>query len=329
MQRALVVGSGSIAKRHIKNLRCLFPEMEIVCVSASGRTLVPSEVGASTVRESIEEVLEEHLDFAIVASPASLHLANTHQIASANIPVLVEKPLCQDLSELEKYDFSNPLYRIGVAYNLRYMPSATIVKNKISERVLGNILNVNIECGQYLPDWRPGTDYRRGVSAQRKLGGGALLELSHELDYLLWIFGEVSSVSAKVENTRTLEIDADDNVNALLKSKTGFLIQLHLDFLQRRPRRILRVVCENGNLVWNLLTNTVSLEGINDASQILYSDPSYDRNEMYIHQLKDFVAFANDQSEFRSTISSAKRVIKLIAAMRRSSDRNRWIEVAE
>lgn len=329
MQRALVVGSGSIAKRHIKNLRYLFPEIEVVCVSASGRSLEPSEVGATTVRDSIEQAIEARLDLAIVASPASLHLKNAHQLVSANIPVLLEKPLCHDVAELEKYDLTNSSFKIGVAYNLRYMTSANIVKNTVCERTLGEVLNVNVECGQYLPDWRPETDYRLGVSAQKKLGGGALLELSHELDYLLWIFGEITSVTAKVENTGTLDIDVDDNVNALLKSKTGFLIQLHLDFLQRRPRRMLRVVCEKGNLVWNLLTNTVSIEKEGYTGQVIYSDPAYDRNDMYIQQLKDFVAFANDQSEFRSNIDSAKRVMKLVEAMRRSSELNQWIDLVE
>jgi len=327
MRRGLVVGSGSIAKRHIKNLRYLYPEIEVVCVSASGRKIDASEVGASTVRATIDEVLDAPLDFAIVASPAPWHLANLSQLVSANVPVLVEKPLCHDLTELDKYDFSNSNYRVGVAYNLRYMPSANVVKNTISERTLGVILYVQVECGQYLPDWRPGTDYRRGVSAQQKLGGGALLELSHELDYLLWIFGEISSVAAKVENTRALDIDADDNVNALLKTKSGFLIQLHLDFLQRRPRRKVLVVCEKGNLVWNLLTNTVTIEAENDTNQVLYTDPNYDRNEMYIQQLKDFVAFTKNDTEFNSNINSASRVMKLIDAIRRSSDIDYWVDV--
>lgn len=330
MQRALVIGSGSIAKRHIKNLRHLYPKIEVICVSASGRRIDPIEVGASSVRDSIEQVLEEvQVDLAIVASPAPLHLQSTFELTSAKIPVLVEKPLCQYETELENYDFSNPDYKVGVGYNLRYMPSANIVKNLISDYAFGKILHAHIECGQYLPDWRPGTDYKLGVSAQKKLGGGALLELSHELDYLLWIFGEISSVTARVENTRTLDIDVDDNVNALLETKSGFLIQVHLDFLQRKPRRMLRVVCDNGTLVWNLLTNSVSVEGKNDVAQILYSDPSYDRNQMYTDQLKDFVAFTKDHSEFKSTIASASNVMKLITAIRKSSELNQWIDVVK
>lgn len=327
MQRALVVGSGSIARRHIKNLIYLYPDAEVICVSASGRMLDPLEVGAHKAQNSIQQALKSEIDLAIVASPAPFHLANAHQIAAENIPVLVEKPLCQDFAELENYDFSNLGNKVGVAYNLRYMPSAHIVKNTLRDSTLGKIISVDIECGQYLPDWRPGTDYRQGVSAQKKLGGGALLELSHELDYALWIFGEISMVTARVENTRTLDIDVDDNVHALLKTKTGFLIRVQLDFLQRRPKRILRVVCEKGNLVWNLLTNTVSVENENEKDHVLYADPAYDRNQMYIKQLRCFVDFTKGHSEFMSTISSASRVMKLIAAIRKSSDMKQWIDI--
>ena len=327
MQRALVVGSGSIAKRHIRNIRHLYPEMEIVCVSASGRRLVPSEVGASSVCNSIEQAIEIPLDFAIIASPATLHLSNLQKLVNANVPSLVEKPLCNSLEELAKYDFSNSIRKIGIGYNIRYMPSAIKVKQIINDEVLGKIISVQIECGQFLPDWRPGTDYRQGVSAQKKLGGGALLELSHELDYLLWIFGDVTSVVAKVEITGTLEVDVDDNVNALLKSKDGYFIQLHLDYLQRTPKRMLRVICKEGNLVWDLLKNTVAVEGERGESQVLYSDPLYDKNEMYIEQLTSFLAFTKNQKEFQSTVASATNVMKLIAAIRRSSDLDQWVDI--
>jgi predicted dehydrogenase len=323
----LVVGSGSIAKRHIRNLRYLYPGMEITCVSASGRRLEPSEVGASSVCNSIEQAVEAPLAFAIVASPAPLHLANLQKLITANIPVLVEKPLSHDQEELAKYDFSNAINKIGVAYNLRYMPSANKVKRIISDRVLGRLNNVQIECGQYLPDWRPGTDYRQGVSAQKKLGGGALLELSHELDYLLWIFGGIRSVVAKVETTGILDIDVEDNVNALMVSEDDYIIQLHLDFLQRTPKRMLRAVCSKGNLVWDLINNTVSIEGKEGRVELIYSDPYYDKNEMYVEQLKGFIGFTKNQAKFESTIDSASNVMNLIAAIRRSSDMNQWVDV--
>ena len=124
-------------------------------------------------------------------------------------------------------------------------------------------------------------------------------------------------------------MDVEDNVSALLNSKRGFLILLHLDFLQRRPKRFLRVVFEGGNLIWNLLTNSVTVEKAVGSEELIYNDPEYDKNEMYLEQLKDFAASTVHESEFKSTINSASGVMKLIAAIRRSSDENQWIDVAE
>ena len=80
------------------------------------------------------------------------------------------------------------------AYNLRFLPSLQAYRERIQFGVIGKVLSVRCEIGQYLPSWRPGSDYRQAVSASRALGGGALLELSHEIDYLRWIFGEVAWV---------------------------------------------------------------------------------------------------------------------------------------
>ena len=329
MRRALVVGSGSIAKRHIRNLRFLYPALEVVCVSSSGREITTAEVGSNSVRASIDQVLEAPLDFAIVASPATFHLKHVVQLAAENVPILVEKPLCQDLTELEELKLNRLTCKLGVAYNLRHLPAAQKVKAIIESGSLGSISHVQVECGQYLPDWRPGTDYRKSVSAQKRLGGGALLELSHELDYILWLFGKVSSVVAKVKNTGTLDIDVEDSVSALLKCKAGYLIQLQLDFLQRQPRRMLRVVCESGTLEWNLALNSITFDRGQGDKRVLFSDRSYDKNEMYIEQIRCFVAFIKNEADFGSTIGSAAAVMELVSAIKRSSEIDAWMDLEE
>lgn len=329
MQRSLVVGSGSIAKRHMGNLRHLYPDMEVVCVSSSGRHLDASEVGASLVMKSIDQVLETPLDFAIVASPAPFHLANAHKLSTANIPVLVEKPISHDLKELAKYDFSNCASKLGVAYNLRYMPAARKVKEIITSTQLGRIYSAYSQCGQYLPDWRPGTDYRKGVSAQQKLGGGALLELSHELDYLLWFFGPAQKVVANIQRSGALDIDVEDNVSGLLLTESNITLQIHLDFLQRHPKRSLSVVAEKGTLVWDLIKNKVVIIGTEGNAEEIYSDELYDRNEMYIDQLREFSAFARGEGDFSSSFDSASSVLKVVEAMRLSVETNKWEEVIQ
>jgi len=327
MRRALVVGSGSIAKRHIRNLRELYPDAEIVCVSSSGRHIVASDVGATSTFDTVEAAVLNNLDIAIVASPANLHLAHAESILKANISVLIEKPLCVELSDLGRFPIDQMKGKVAVGYNLRFMPAAKAVKDVIDSGSLGRISTVFSEVGQYLPDWRPDVDYRKGVSAQKNLGGGALLELSHELDYLNWFFGNFSEVSAITGSSNILDIDVEDTVDALLTNSSGTAFHLHLDFLQRSPSRSFKAVGENGTLIWDLLTNEVVLQRSAAASEVIFCDHNYDRNEMYVEQLRAFVAFANGNGKFDSTLGSSIEVMHLIEAIRLSDEQRAWIRL--
>ena len=108
------------------------------------------------------------------------------------------------------------------------MKELHFIFNIINSKKIGQILHVQVDCGSYLPDWRKGTDYRESVSAKAELGGGVLLELSHELDYIRWFFGEMISISANIQNSGTLGIDVEDDISkkyvrnlSLLKENKG------------------------------------------------------------------------------------------------------------
>lgn len=327
MNHALVVGSGSIAKRHIRNLRDQFPSADVVCVSSSGRKLAASEVGATAVADTIEHALIYTPDIAIVASPASFHLSHAQILLEAGVPVLIEKPLCVELTDLSKLSLDKYEAKIGVGYNLRFMPAAKVVKKILSEGIIGKVSTVFAEVGQFLPDWRPGADYKKGVSARRELGGGALLELSHELDYLSWFFGGFSEASAITKNSNRLNIDVEDSVDALLTNEQGTVFHLHLDFLQRSPSRIFKAIGENATLVWDLLANEVKLLKPNGEFEVLFSDASYDRNEMYVDQLRAFIDFSTGSGEFSSTLESGIEVMRLVEALRQSDTQRAWVDL--
>jgi predicted dehydrogenase len=330
IKKVLIIGSGSVAKRHISNLRRLYPSVLVQCKSASERAIKSCEVDAEIVTAPFNSLNFKSFDLAIIASPASHHLSHAAAFVREKVPVLIEKPLCTQLSELNdfKFDDLNAL-KVGVGYNLRYMPSAKKVKEILEKGSLGRISTVFAEVGQHLPDWRPGVDYRNGVSAQKKLGGGALLELSHELDYLCWFFGGFQQVSAKLRNSQLLSIDVEDSVDALLTNEANVLFHVHLDFLQRNASRFFRVIGENGTLSWNLIANEVAFIDATGARNVIYSDADYDRNDMYLDQLRAFVDFANDKSEFESNLQSAITVMRLVEAIRISNHSERWVKVED
>ena len=327
LKKVLVVGSGSIAKRHISNLRNLFPDVTVVCVSASGRMLDPAEVGASKTEPDIATAIGQKPDFAVVASPAPYHLSHADELLAADIPVLIEKPLCTSLHECEDMDLHRHTAGIGVAYNLRFMPAAQTVKKLIDDGAIGPISTAFSEVGQFLPDWRPGSDYRKGVSARRELGGGALLELSHELDYLNWFFGQFSRALGVIRNAGSLEIDVEDTVDVLLQQREGQLVHVHLDFLQRQPCRRFKAVGATGTIEWDLIANRVLLLRADGTAEQVDTDPAYDRNQMYIDQMTAFVEFLNGEADFESSLDSSMDVMRLVESIKISNEQSAWTEV--
>lgn len=324
-QKALVVGSGSIARRHLSNFRQLLPGAEVGCVSASGRVLFDGETIATTQLESMAAAIAWAPDLAVVASPAPLHLEHACQLLEVGVPVLIEKPLSDSLGRVRDV---LPLLtrhrdRIEVAYNLRFLSSAQRMKALIDEACVGRILGLRIEVGQYLPDWRPHADYRRQVSANRSLGGGVLLELSHELDYLTWLFGRFDKVFCIASNSGQLEIDVEDRADILL-SRSDLTAQVHMDFLQRRASRSCKVIGSTGSLHWDLIANRIVLEQPG-GDEVLFSDPSVDRNDMYIEMLRGFIELAAGMAAPRITLADGITVIEMIDAMRESAASGRQV----
>ena len=123
---------------------------------------------------------------------------------------------------------------------------------------IGRVQSVRAEVGQYLPDWRPGIDCRQTASAQQALGGGALLELSHEIDYVRWLIGEIREVTARIARLSDLEIDVEDCAEIILTFENGTIGGPHLDMIQRAPTRTCRLIGSDGTLVWDGLTSHVA-----------------------------------------------------------------------
>jgi len=320
ISKCLVVGSGSIARRHIANLRQLLPQADIACVSASGRAIAPGETPATVCFASFDEALAWKSELAVVASPAPLHLDHAAALLETGIAVLIEKPLSDSLSGHEALAARLAPWRdrIEVAYNLRFLSSCRRMRMLLQEQVAGRLHSVHIDLGQYLPDWRPESDYRRNVSANRSLGGGVLLELSHEFDYLTHLFGRFDWVFCVTGQSGLLEIDVEDRADILLTRADGLVAQLHMDFLQRKATRRCKVIGEHGNLLWDLVGNSITLE-TGSGEKVLFSEPEVDRNAMYLELLRGFIDLAQGRAAPRIAYEDGLAVLTMVDAMRQSA----------
>jgi len=267
--RFLVVGLGSIGRRHLVNLRHLIPDANITVwrhAPLAGGGDVPRE--ADGVVTSLDEALSPRPDMAILASPAPYHVRTAAALASAGVHILVEKPLSDSLDGVDA--LIDACGRRGivlmVGYHLRFDPSLTILHDAVADGIIGRLLSLRSEVGQYLPEWRPGTDYRQGVTAQRDLGGGVVLELSHELDYVRWVAGEVRSVRAETGRLGDLDTDVEDVAEILLRFIDGSIGSVHLDMIQRSPTRTCRIIGTEGTLE---VRSTISV-GSADAKPALF-----------------------------------------------------------
>ncbi len=319
IKRVLVIGLGSIGKRHLKNIKYVFPRIEVLLFS---RKKELSNYEGCCVLHDLSEAIKMNVQAAFICTPSTFHLEIANTMVESGIHILIEKPVSNSshgLLELKNKAEKRGV-KVMVGYNLRFVKSLDFFRSLLQSDVYGEPLCIKAEVGQYLPDWRPGKDYRESVSAKKSLGGGALLELSHEIDYLSWIFGQpiyASGVSVKVSN---LDIDVDDLVIGHLvfeKKSCKINVTFHLDFLQRQSFRQCKAICKQGTVIWDAIADNVMLF-CNDKEVLLYQGKA-DRNESYLIEIKEFLQAIEDDTETPVSLADGIRTMSVVESIRSSS----------
>lgn len=290
MKHIAVIGAGSIGRRHIDNLRLLHPKAQLYWLGATGQIPPQNQLAEVVYPTSIDELILLPVDYCVVASPSSAHLAHVQTLLARNIPLLVEKPLAATLSDglqMQQLCLTAPQVPVAVAYCLRFLPALQLLKSTLDSGRLGKILHIDAHVAQYLPDWRPGKDYRQSVSARAALGGGVMLELSHELDYLYYLFGPLKLHFSLLQQSGLLELDVEDQADLLLSTASGANVSVHMDFLQKTVQRRCFISATEARLEWDLVENSIQLM-TTTGRHVLYSEPNYQRNQMYLAMLKQF-----------------------------------------
>ncbi len=295
INRLLIVGYGSIGKRHLRIARGLLPNADIRVLRHQICESIPENADGCMSR--LDEALAFAPQAAVIASPSTFHMQTAQPLANAGVHLLVEKPLAASYDGVETLLASCSAHDsvLMTAYNLRFLPSLQVYRETIQSGVIGKVVSVRCEIGQYLPSWRPGSDYRQGVSASRTLGGGALLELSHEIDYLRWIFGEVAWVRASLSKQSNLEIDVEDTAHLILGFEPDadgreLIANLNMDLLRHDTTRQCLAIGEHGSLRWNGLTGIVELFLADGTAwkKIFEHTPNLD--DCYIAEWQHFLA---------------------------------------
>jgi predicted dehydrogenase len=281
--------------------------------------------GANGYFSSVEDAIAFKPQIAVVANPASLHISVAQSLAEQGVHLLVEKPLSSSLkgvTELIKTCQTAGAV-LSVGYNLRFLPSLQRFRELLNEGRVGEILSVRCEVGAYLPLWRAKSDYRQTVSAKSELGGGVLLELSHELDYLRWIFGEVDWVRATLSRQSRLEIDVEDFAHLILGftpevNGRQLIGSLNLDFFRHDSTRTCVAIGDKGSLRWNGLTGEVAFfeSGHTTWQEVMTCKNQPD--DSYLAEWNNFISSALTGKAPLITGLDGIEVLKIIQAAKQS-----------
>ena len=284
---------------------------------ASGKISNQNVEFADQIILTLEAAINENVDIAIVASPSSFHATHVKLLLQLGIPTLVEKPVTSNLQDAQDLiRIHNQTHTpVAVGYCLRYMPSSIKMKSLLDQNVIGTIYNAFVSVGQYLPDWRVSKEYKNSVSAKKSLGGGVLLELSHEIDYIQWLLGPMGIHYAQLRCSSELDLEVEELVDLILVSKTGIVCNVHMDFLQKKADRTCSLIGEKGRLDWDLLSNTIQLH-TREMSTCLFSEVDWDSNQMYLSLLSDFLDLTAGRQNSTIDLKQATSTIELIDSIK-------------
>tara|TARA_R110000796_G_scaffold171119_2_gene288110 strand:+ start:970 stop:1806 length:837 start_codon:yes stop_codon:yes gene_type:complete len=246
--KILIIGLGSIAKKHIHALGEVVDDFKLYALRSSANP--DTYPGITNVTDA-----EGDYDYAIISSPSVNHLDDIKKLSNKHIPVMVEKPFLTSREQIEEFKTITPTPNIYVACNMRFIPSFLQFVDRVY-RDTSKVNEVTSYCGSYLPNWRA-TDYRDSYSAQSKLGGGVNLDLIHEFDLLYYMFGKPDNVIKRNKKYSTLELDTYDYSNYILEYK-NFEATVKLNYFRRDYKRYIEVVKENRTYYWELDKKEVS-----------------------------------------------------------------------
>jgi predicted dehydrogenase len=243
------------------------------------------------------------------------------------VPVLIEKPMTVDPREA---DSIVALARergltCGVAMNLRFHPGILTLRELVSEGRLGAIRFAHASFGSDLRGWRPGTDYRTTYSARAALGGGVVRDSVHELDYLTWMLGPATSVTAEVANVSDLEIDVEDLGAALIRLASGALACVDLTYVDPVYRRGCLLVGADATARWDWTQDKVEIS--RPGAEAVRLDVTADVADTYVAEMRDFVEAAQNGRAPRTSAEEGRDAVRLAEALLRSAKEGRRVEL--
>ncbi|NQV76093.1 MAG: Gfo/Idh/MocA family oxidoreductase [Bacteroidetes bacterium] len=299
----LIVGLGSIAIKHIHAIRAIDKNATIYALRSSRASLLFDGI----INLYTEVEIPEVLDFAIVSNPTNMHFETIEKLTALGVPLFIEKPPLNSLGRSESLVKLLDERKITtyIACNLRFHPCIEFIKEYLQTND-SRINEVNVYCGSYLPDWRPGKNFRDIYSTSEALGGGVHLDLYHEMDNSVWLFGMPYSNKGYRSSESSLGIDSSDYANYLL-NYNGFNLSIILNYYRRQPKRSIEIVFEDSTITVDLIANKV----LTDIGEIIFAAKEYTLMNSYVDQMGYFIGCLKSDIKPMNDFNEALEILKL------------------
>ena len=313
IRKIIICGLGSIGRRYLRIIKRNWPNLE-VAVLRSGYGPECEETKLIDYQAlNIGESIEWKPDAAIITSPANMHITQSIAFANSGVPCLIEKPLGLGDESFEEWnkilDLSKSIPML-LGYVLRHHPCANLIKSRLNENILGKIVDADFYCGSWLPKWRQDVDYLKSVSAKRELGGGVLLELSHEIDIANWFLGPLKIKSANLKSSGLLPIDVEDRAYLIAENHEGVLISIRINFCSQPSTRKITIRGENGQIFWDIIPGMLEIS--NDEHIIYQKKMNIERDSLFLIQIQHFFDCIFKNQKPKCSLNEGKQIIELI-----------------
>lgn len=318
IKKILIVGYGSIGKRHFTNLSVDSKLKIIICTNRKDLPQTKNVV----INNSLIKCLKERPDVAFVTNNTSDHVSVATKIVKTGASLFLEKPVSDSMTGIK--ELSNIVHRQNlitmVGCNMRFHPCIKKIKTLLSKNSIGKVISVQVESGSYLPDWHPYEDYSLGYAARKELGGGIALTCIHEIDYLRWFFGEVKEVFSITDKFSDLKINVDDLSVMILRFNNNIIGEVHLDYFQRPDFKSCKIKGTKGIIYWNSDENQVRMFDIKKKKWVVMMKiQNYDKNRMYVEEIKYFLQRLKKGQKTFNTIDDGIKTLKIVLAAKKSS----------
>lgn len=301
----LIIGLGSIAGKHINVLKSLFgSDIHLYALrSGSNQKTYPG------IRDfnNYDEV-DIHIDFAIVSNPTSAHFETINILLDKSLPLFIEKPVVHKVEQAElllKRIVEKSVFTY-VACNLRFHPCIKFLKSYLKRDVIETLNEVNVYAGSYLPDWRQGQDYKQNYSAIADMGGGVHLDLFHEFDYVVWLFGQPEKVNSVRRSESSIDIASVDYANYCIEY-SGFAVSVILNYYRRKAKRQIELVFEDA--IWNV--DLINSKITDDNGTIIFNEPNFIMMDTYTEQMKYFADHLIQNRTPMNTFAESVQILKI------------------